>query len=66
MGTHEKRKVSAWRRTKSHPSGDGAIQVVARVNRNAYKLDLPREYSISATFNVFDFSPFEFDVGSSD
>lgn len=40
--------------------------MVARVNRNAYKLDLPREYSISATFNVFDFSPFEFDVGSSD
>ena len=28
---------------------------------NAYKSDLPGEYNISATFNVFDLSPF--DVG---
>jgi hypothetical protein len=32
-----------------------------RINNNAYKLDLPGEYNISATFNVYDLSPF--DVG---
>ena len=31
------------------------------MNDNAYKLDLPGEYNVSATFNVFDLSPF--DVG---
>jgi hypothetical protein len=29
-----------------------------RINDNAYKLDLPREYNVSATFNVSDLSPF--------
>jgi hypothetical protein len=32
-----------------------------RINNNAYKLDLPGEYNISATFNVSDLSLF--DVG---
>ena len=31
------------------------------INDNAYKLDLPSEYNVSATFNVIDFS--HFDVG---
>ena len=30
-----------------------------RINDNAYKLDLPGEYNISATFNVSDLSPFD-------
>jgi hypothetical protein len=34
---------------------------VERINNNAYKLDLPGEYSVSASFNVADLSPF--DVG---
>jgi len=29
-----------------------------RINDNAYKLDLPGEYNVSATFNVSDLSPF--------
>ena len=41
--------------------GDGSFQVLERINDNAYKLDLPREYNVSATFNVTDLSPF--DVG---
>ncbi|KAH9686181.1 Endonuclease [Citrus sinensis] len=43
------------------PRGDGPFQAVARINDNAYKLDLPGEYNVSATFNVSDLSPF--DVG---
>jgi hypothetical protein len=32
---------------------------VERINDNAYKLDLPGEYGVSATFNVADLSPFD-------
>ena len=48
-------------KSKLQPRGDGPFQVVARVNDNAYKLDLPGEYNVSATFNVTDLSPFLFD-----
>jgi hypothetical protein len=56
-----KERFPARRRSKLHPRGDGPFQVLARINNNAYKLDLPGEYNISATFNVSDLSPF--DVG---
>ena len=36
--------------------------MLERINDNAYKIDLPREYNISTTFNVYDLSPF--DVGT--
>jgi hypothetical protein len=53
LGAYEKgRRVS-----KLHPRGGGSFQVLARINNNAYKLDLPGEYNISATFNVYDLSP---------
>lgn len=54
------------RHTKLHPHGDGPFQVVAGVNDNAHKLDLPGDYGVSATFNVSDLSPFEFDTSSLD
>jgi hypothetical protein len=56
-----KERFPARRKSKLHPRGDGPFQVLARINNNAYKLDLPGEYNISATFNVYDISPF--DVG---
>ena len=41
------------------PCGDGLFQeVLERINDNAYKLDLPGEYGVSATFNVANLSPF--------
>ena len=45
------------------PRGDEPFQVLEKINDNAYKLNLPREYGyISATFNVTDLSLF--DVGN--
>ena len=43
------------------PRGSGLSQVVPKVNDNAYKIDLPDEYGVSATLKVADLSPF--DVG---
>ena len=52
---------SAKRHSKLLPRGDGPFQVLEHINDNTYKLDLPSEYSVSATFNISDLSPF--DVG---
>ena len=52
-------RFPAQRRSKLLPRGDGPFQVVAQINDNAYKLDLPGEYNVSATFNVSDLSPFD-------
>ena len=54
-----KERFPAYRRSKLHPRRDGPFQVLERINDNAYKLDLPGEYNISATFNVSDLSPFD-------
>ena len=56
-----KERFPAHRRSKLHPRGDGPFQVLARINDNVYKLNLPSEYNISATFNISNPSPF--DVG---
>ena len=56
-----KERFPARKRSKLHPRRDGPFQVLERINDNAYKLDLPGEYNISATFNVSNLSPF--DVG---
>uniref|UniRef100_A0A2N9EVZ1 Reverse transcriptase n=1 Tax=Fagus sylvatica TaxID=28930 RepID=A0A2N9EVZ1_FAGSY len=56
-----KERFPARRRSKLHPRGDGPFQILEKINDNAYKVDLPGEYKVSATFNVSDLSPF--DVG---
>jgi hypothetical protein len=57
-----KERFPEKRRSKLLPRGDGPFQVMERINDNAYKLDLPGEYGVSASFNVADLSPF--DVGA--
>ncbi|GKV49728.1 hypothetical protein SLEP1_g56464 [Rubroshorea leprosula] len=54
-----KERFPAQRRSKLLPKRDGPFQVLKRVNDNAYKLDLPSEYNVSATFNVTNLSPFD-------
>uniref|UniRef100_A0A2N9FMT4 Integrase catalytic domain-containing protein n=1 Tax=Fagus sylvatica TaxID=28930 RepID=A0A2N9FMT4_FAGSY len=56
-----KERFSAHKKTKLHPQGDEPFQILEKINDNAYKVDLPGEYKVSATFNVSDLSPF--DVG---
>ena len=57
---------SAYQKKKSklQPRGDGPFQVLERINDNAYKIDLPGEYSVSATFNVADLTLFDTDFDS--
>ena len=43
------------------PQGDGLHQIIEMINNNAYKVNLPGEYGVSAIFNVSDLSLF--DVG---
>jgi len=58
-----KEKFPTQRKSKLQPRGDGPFEVQEKINDNAYKLDLPREYgNISVTFNVADLSLF--DVGN--
>ena len=36
--------------------------MLERINDNAYKINLPGEYNVSATFNVSGLSPFDMDA----
>ena len=56
-----KERFLAHRRTKLLPRVDGPFQILEKINDNAYKVDIPCEYKVSATFNIYDLSPF--DVG---
>ena len=56
-----KERFPTQRRSKLNPRGDGPFQILEKINDNAYKVDLPGEYNVSATFNVADLSLF--DVG---
>ena len=47
------------------PRVDGPFRVVERVNDNAYQVNLPGKYNVSATFNVKDLSSYWEDVDDS-
>jgi hypothetical protein len=55
------------RRKSIVPRGDRPYKVLAKVNDNAYKIDLHRdEFGVSNTFNVADLAPYEGeDLGAS-
>ena len=56
-----KERFPTQRKSKIHLRVDGPFQVIEKINDNAYKLDLPDEYTVSTTFNVADLSPFDVD-----
>ena len=45
-------------KSKIMPRSDGPFEVMEKIGPNAYKVDLPGEYGVSATFNVADLSPY--------
>jgi hypothetical protein len=46
------------RKSKLMPRGDGPFRVLAKINHNAYKIDLPPSYGVSNMFNVADLLPY--------
>ncbi|KAH0660316.1 hypothetical protein KY289_029064 [Solanum tuberosum] len=59
-----KERFPSKRKTKLDPRGSGPYKVLERIGDNAYKLDLPGEFQVSATFNVSDLSHFDADLNS--
>jgi hypothetical protein len=55
-----RRKVHFPEKQKSNlmPRGDGPFKVLAKINDNAYRIELPGDYGVSPTFNVADLAPF--------
>ncbi|GJR86227.1 RNA-directed DNA polymerase [Tanacetum coccineum] len=53
-----KERFPAGRFGKINPRANGPFQVEKNFNENAYKIELPRHYNVSATFNVSDLSPY--------
>ena len=43
------------------PRADGPFEILEKINDNAYKVYLPGDYGVSATFNIADLSPYEAD-----
>ena len=53
-----KERFPEKRKSKLQPRGDGPFRALKKINDNAYKIELPGEYGVSATFNVANLSPF--------
>jgi len=49
-----KGRFPSKRKSKLMPRADGPFQIIEKVNDNAYKVDFPGDYNVSATFNVKD------------
>jgi hypothetical protein len=45
-------------KSKLMPRGDGPFRVLANINDNAYKIELPEDCGVSTTFNVVDLTPY--------
>ncbi|GJU49989.1 hypothetical protein Tco_1219544 [Tanacetum coccineum] len=53
-----KNRFPKGRAGKLQPHADGPFKVLEHINDNAYKLELPSHYNVSATFNIADLKPF--------
>lgn len=46
------------RKSKWMPRADGPFKVLAKINENAYKLDLPVDFGVSPTFHIANLKPY--------
>ena len=53
-----KERFPSKRKHKLMPRSEGPFKVLERYGDNAYKIDLPGEYGVAATFNIGDLSPY--------
>ncbi|KAL9244399.1 hypothetical protein vseg_018179 [Gypsophila vaccaria] len=58
-----KERFPSKRKNKLMPRAEGPYKVVAKINDNAYKVELPGDYGVHATFNIGDLSPYLDDDG---
>ncbi|GJS91780.1 hypothetical protein Tco_0774416 [Tanacetum coccineum] len=58
---HLRKGAFAGRFGKLKPRGDGPFRILKNINDNAYKIELPGHYNVSATFNVVDLSSYKED-----
>jgi len=57
-----KGRFPSKRKSKLMPRVDGPFRIIEKVNDNAYKVDLPGDYNVLATFNVKDVTPYLDDI----
>jgi len=53
-----KERFPAKRKSKLTPRADDPFEILEKVNDNAYKVNFPSDYGVSATFNVADLSSY--------
>jgi hypothetical protein len=53
-----KEQFPELRKSKLMPRADGPFKVLEKINKNAYKLDLPIDFGVSPTFNIADLMPY--------
>ena len=53
-----KERFPSKRKSKLLPWSEGPFKVLEKINPNAYKIELPEDYGVSATFNVVDLRPY--------
>ncbi|XP_054781849.1 uncharacterized protein LOC129289049 [Prosopis cineraria] len=55
---HEQEGFPKQLNAKLSLRADGPFKIMQRINNNAYKVELPSSYGVSATFNVADLFPY--------
>ena len=58
LDTFSQRAIHISKKDQVTSKGDDPYQVLERINNNAYKIDLLREFSVRSIFDVNDLTPF--------
>ena len=61
MDSPKKGEISTARKIQVRPRADAPFEAFERINDNAYKVKLPRDYGVSTTFSMVDLSSYLYD-----